>query len=258
MRPQLGVTFAPADYGSHLAKFPEAAFCRVFSPGDWPTWTDPRVAALLTAGVTPFLSCKGYHPTGLRKLLDTMPPSVPLVYLAQHHEPESDTVPEATWAARQLAQYDLVDRHRNRPRARWYTIQTKQWTENHGRSYSTWWCGASDAFGVDAYVNSWGGPAYPDPKTWCQQMLDFAAHVDKPLVLPELGAVQRAGDTDDSGRAAWVQGVLDTLTAAGSCAMAGWWCAPGQNNRDFHLDHGSGVSPAEQTWKNNITKGKTT
>lgn len=255
MKPILGATFAEPDYDSHLARFPRRpAACRVFSAGDaLPAWDDPRVAKLVKAGVTPFLSVKGYNPAKFRKALDSMPGAIPAVIVAHHHEPEGDQalVPAAVWAVRQRALYDMACGHRNRPRIRYVTIQTKQWTENTaGRTYQRYWAGASDAFAVDAYLNSWGSPAsYGDPRQWCARMLDFAATTGKPLWLPELGAVTRPADPTDTGRADWIAGVLDQITRSGLAELAMWWCAKGSTGRDFHLHPpGNTAAPAQQVW----------
>lgn len=267
MRTLLGATFAEADYDTHLRRLPAIHACRVFSSTDrLPGWGDARVRKLAAAGVVPFLSAKGYDPQAFGKALDTLPDDIPLVYLAHHHEPESDAVPAQTWAARQHTLYDMVGGHRNRPRIRYVTIQTKQWTENDRRSYATWWCGASDAFAVDAYANSWGDPAnYPDPAQWTAQMLSFAASVGKPLWLPELGAVSRRGDVSDTGRAEWIAGVLKALNTSGRCDLALWWCATGtvpgglDATRNFHLDRHEteAAAPSLAVWKKNMTRGHT-
>lgn len=276
MRTLLGATFAEPDYDDHLRRFAGLHACRVFSSSDAPPgWGDTRVRKLVAAGVVPFKSAKGYNPKALTKDLDSMPDDVPLAYYAHHHEPEGDGVPARTWAARQHTLYDLVRNHPNRPRVRFVTIQAKQWAENGREPYAAWWCGASDAFAVDAYVNSWGDPArYPDPAPWVAQMASFAKQVGKPLWLPELGAVSRPGDTEDKGRAVWIAGVLNALLASGVCELALWWCAMGTAgspvkglgiNRNFHLDQRgteSGdtrltIAPSEVMWKHFMSRGST-
>lgn len=279
MTMQIGATFAEADYDQHLARLPGIAACRVFSPTDTlPTWEDTRIRKLTAAGVTPFVSVKGFNPQALRHSLDTLPASIPKVILAHHHEPEGDQakVSTSTWLARQRQLYEIVVNHPNRPRVDFVGVQTKQWVENaNDRSYFGYWSGVSDAFCVDAYHNSWGDPnRYADPMQWCARMLDFAARLDVPLWLPEFGAVSRPGDPTDTGRADWLAGVLTVLSNSGLCELAMWWCAQGTAGqslpglgtaRNFHLhqrqtDKGMvtlTLPPSETVLKQFIQKGKT-
>jgi hypothetical protein len=223
----VGLTMAAGEYADHFARFPnEIDAVRVFSSGGPPPWTDSRIQQLKAQGIVPFISHKSYDPAAFRTWLLAMPADLPMVYLAHCHECEADLSAE-TYIAHQRAYWDVVQAlpASIRQRVKYGPIQTKQWTENDGRSYATYDPGIGDFWGVDAYVNTWG-LAYPDAATWLARIRQYDTGGRRKW-LPELGVICMPSDTDDSARAAWIDSVAKILQADRSFQLVLWWATMG-------------------------------
>jgi hypothetical protein len=253
---RVGLTCAAADYASHAATFPRAAFCRIFADegkglpklgrSPWPEWASfkdwPTDAAL-----------NGW--------LDTVTRPTIITY---HHERDNDPGEQAqsktarsAFFARWRHLYDVVCAHRNRPLVQAIPIQTLQWTVARSSpakglvkgdgDWRTWWTGAGDGLAVDAYVDGWAA-RYPDPEKWLALLFEAAEGTGRRLWLPELGSVLLGGDTG-AGRASWIRDVTALLRERG-CAGVAWWCAIGKpgsggETRDFHLTD----QPSADAWR---------
>jgi len=256
---KVGMTVQQSEYAAELAKYEDQGVnidsMRVFFTG-LPSW-DSRITTLNARGIVPFVSWKTHDVNAVRNWLLAMPSSIPLVYLAEFHEAEAD-MSAATYKARQVETWDMITALPTniRSRTRFGPIQTKQWTENGGHSYSEYDPGIGDFWGVDAYVNSWGAQdanSYPDHITWLNKIQTYDTCRDRngnpgpcrKKWLPELGAVSRCQDTNDFGRATWLNRVAQRLEDDTSVQLVLWWDTTGTAGanesclgtvRNFRLD----------------------
>lgn len=256
---KIGMTVQQAEYGSMFAKYEDQGVnidsTRVFFPG-LPSW-DSRISDLNARGIVPFVSWKTHDVNAIHNWLLAMPANIPLVYLAEFHEAEAN-LSATDYKARQVQTWDMIVALPTniRSRTRFGPIQTKQWTENGGHSYSEYDPGIGDFWGVDAYVNSWGGQtstSYPDHITWLNQIQVYNTCRDRngnvgpcrKKWLPELGAVSRCQDTQDFGRATWLNRVMQRLEDDTSVQLVLWWDTTGTaganesclgTQRNFRLD----------------------
>lgn len=258
---KIGMTSHVSEYSAMFAKYEDQGVnidsTRVFFTA-LPTWNDSRITDLNARGIVPFISWKTYDVQAIENWLMAMPSNIPLVYLAHFHEAEAD-MSAATYKARQVALWDMIVALPSniRSRTRFGPIQTKQWTENTaGRSYSTYDPGIGDFWGVDAYVNSWGGQtstSYPDHIAWLNKIQTYDTCRDRngnpgpcrKKWIPELGAVSRCQDTNDFGRATWLNRVAQRLEDDTSVQLVLWWDTTGTaganesclgTQRNFRLD----------------------
>ena len=258
---KIGMTVQASEYAATFAKYEDQGVnidsMRVFSSGGPPPWGDTRITQLNARGIVPFISWKTHDVNATRNWLLAMPSNIPLVYLAEFHEAEAD-MSAATYKARQVETWDMITALPTniRSRTRFGPIQTKQWTENGGHSYSEYDPGIGDFWGVDAYVNSWGGQtstSYPDHISWLAQIQNYDTCRDRnghvgpcrKKWLPELGAVSRCQDTQDFGRAIWLNRVAQRLEDDTSVQLVLWWDTTGTAGanesclgtaRNFRLD----------------------
>lgn len=257
---KIGLTVQQSEYAAAFAKYEDQGVnidsMRVFFTG-LPSW-DSRVTALNARGIVPFISWKTHDVDYVRNWLLNMPSSIPLVYLAEFHEAEAD-MSATTYKARQVETWDMITALPSniRSKTRFGPIQTKQWTENTaGRSYSTYDPGIGDFWGVDAYVNSWGNQdanSYPDHVAWLNKIQTYDTCRDRngnvgpcrKKWIPELGAVSRCQDTNDFGRATWLNRVANRLEQDASVQLVIWWDTTGTaganesclgTQRNFRLD----------------------
>ncbi len=240
---QVGATYDPSEYTTWLPVFPKASVCRVFSANDPVRWTDGRIARLIEAKRVPFVSWKNYNLDLVDQWLDAMPSAdvLPMVYATWMHEPEPKGVNPAEYKKNITAIYNRIQAHANVDRVLFGPVLTRQWTENTaGRNYTMYDPGIGDFIGCDMYANTWENK-YPTPEEFTRY---FGRHVasngkDRPMWVPELGAVKMAGDSDGSQRAKWITEVLAALYEWG-CEVVIWWNdmgTPSANNepRDFRL-----------------------
>lgn len=244
----VGLNVGSDDYLTHFTTFGKTALCRVFAPpgAGMPDWASTALSTL-PPSVTPHASFKDWNDDCAHVLawLDRMP--VPGVWLTYHHEPEGDMDP-SEYRRRWGLLHAAVKSHRNAAKVTLVPIQTLQWTVNTADSKGKgdpflWWAGVDTPYvGMDCYVDSWAS-AYPDPEKFLAPLVRLAAGVGRPFVVPELGAIRLAGDSDGAKRAAWIRKVGAVLRAH-NCRAVSWWCAGGANNRDFHLSD----APSKQAW----------
>lgn len=254
----VGLNAQSTDYPSHFSAFPKTALCRVFGGvgSGIPPWSGDKLS-VLPMSIIPHVSFKDWQDdcAAVKRWLDQMPPSSVLrqVWLTYQHEPEGDMTPQEyrrRWAVLAAA----VAAHPNAARVILVPIQTLQWTVNTAADKGqgdpfTWWAGVGHAAGMDCYVDSWAS-AYPDPARFIAPAVRLAAGVGRPLVVPELGVIRLKGDESGVRRAAWIRAVCQALRLAG-CEAVSWWCAPGANDRDFHLSD----APSAQAWAD-VTVGR--
>lgn len=253
---KLGVTVKAEEYASTFAEYEDQGInldsIRIFSSSGPPPWSDSRIVQANARGIVPFISWKTHDPQAVYNWLVAMPSSIPLVYLAEFHEAEAD-MSAATYKARQIATWNkiLTLPANIRAKTRFGPIQTKQWTENNGRSYAEYDPGIGDFWGVDAYVNSWGSQtstSYPDHIQWLSQIQNYDTCRNgfcRKKWIPELGAVSRCQDTNDYGRATWLNRVAQRLEDDTSVQLVLWWDTDGTAGasesclgtvRNFRLD----------------------
>lgn len=258
---KIGMTVQASEYAAEFAKYEDQGVnidsMRVFSSGLPPAWNDTRITQLNARGIVPFISWKTYDVNYTRNWLLSMPSNIPLVYLAHFHEAEAN-MSATTYKARHVALWDMIVALPSniRSKTRFGPIQTKQWTENGGHSYSEYDPGIGDFWGVDAYVNSWGSQtstSYPDHISWLSQIQNYNTCRDRngnpgpcrKKWIPELGAVSRCQDTQDFGRATWLNRVAQRLEDDTSVQLVIWWDTTGTAGanesclgtaRNFRLD----------------------
>lgn len=251
---KIGMTVQQSEYSAMFAKYEDQGVnvdsTRVFFTG-LPSW-DSRITTLNARGIVPFVSWKTHDVGYVRDWLLAMPSNIPLVYLAEFHEAEAD-MSAATYKARQIETWNMIVALPSniRSRTRFGPIQTKQWTENGGHSYAEYDPGVGDFWGVDAYVNSWGAQdanSYPDHIQWLSQIQLYDTCRNgycRKKWIPELGAVSRCQDTQDFGRATWLNRVAQRLEDDTSVQLVLWWDTTGTAGanesclgtaRNFRLD----------------------
>lgn len=200
----IGATWQPSEYTTRQPHYPKSEVIRIFVPAGsgCPSWSDSRVTFALSHGIIPFVSFKDYNTTCVVNW--TNQAAGRKSYITWFHEGEANMTAD-TWKTRQNAMWNamrLLPNHTN-GLTKYMSVATRQWTENNGRLYDTYWCGCGDYFAVDAYVNSWES-SYPTGAVFMSKMLAFAKKVGKPLFLPELGAQRKPSDTTGQGRKNWL------------------------------------------------------
>lgn len=251
---KIGMTVQASEYAEMFSKYEDQGVnvdsTRVFFTG-LPSW-DSRITQLNARGIVPFVSWKTHDVNAVKNWLLAMPSNIPLVYLAEFHEAEAD-MSAATYKARQIETWNMIVALPSniRSRTRFGPIQTKQWTENGGHSYAEYDPRIGDFWAVDAYVNSWGGQtdtSYPDHIQWLSQIQLYDTCTNgycRKKWIPELGAVSRCQDTQDFGRAIWLNRVAQRLEDDTSVQLVLWWDTTGTaganesclgTTRNFRLD----------------------
>lgn len=216
-----------------------------------PSWTDPRIVYCQQVGAYPFLSskCDG-DATKIQGLYDyfaAMPTSIindpnVLVYFTEHHEPEKEYVAAngntiAGGAAAYIADYKAVWNKLAtlpapiRAKIKMGPALTKQWTEVASKgnfNYQNFDPGVlfREFKGYDVYVDSGSlatsGSVYPVPATFLQYIKADNAGGQLKLMV-EFGAINKIGDDDGSGRAAWLQACYDEMRAWADFGGMIWW-----------------------------------
>lgn len=270
---QVGMTPDPTEYSRMFSMYGSAPdVVRVFSSNQPPPWSDSRIQQLKQRGITPFISWKTYDPAYFNTWIRQLPADIPQVLLTHHHEPEGD-IDAGTFKARQVALWNVVQGlpASLRTKVRYGAVLTRQWTENTaGRSYATYDPGIGDFLGNDMYVNSWDS-TYPSPSAFMSKWLAYNTGTRR-KVIPELGAVSLPSDSNDAGRAAFINGVmsiLETSSAAANIRLVIWWddqgtsggSVPGlgtERNFRLHQKYLNGttytVQPSVTAWKNAMAR----
>ena len=248
--PVVGSTWDPAQMSTRQPHYPAAEISRVFfTATQCPSWSDSRLVYMQAHNIIPFISMKNYNISCLVSFINAKPANVPAVWTTYYHEGEANMA-AATWKSRQNAMWNAVKvlpNHLNGT-AKYMSVQTRQWTENNGRSYGTYWCGCGDYFAVDMYVNSWEN-AYPNVNTFFSQSLNFAISKGYHVFYPELGAIRMPSDPTGTGRAAFITGSGAKIHNNEPIVGAIWWDDLGSGGREFSLNQGSNYStPEENAW----------
>ena len=252
----VGVTAAAENLSSVLGKYPRSKVTRIFfGSGETLRWSDSRITLLRSKGMIPFVSVKDDNPSAAKQFVDAIPANVPVLYMTYMHEPEQgrDALSASTFKSRFCNFYKTIKTSTKASRVKVVSLQTRQWTENGGHSYSTYYPGndCTDAFGVDAYADSWRS-GYPDPANFLSKMTTFARSVRKPLVLAELGAARLSNDPTDVKRATWIRGVGAKLRTDGT-QMVIWWHEMGTGDVNFRLNQiGDWNDPCVGAWRTMI------
>lgn len=252
----VGSTWKPEEMSTRQPHYPTVEVSRVFFTGtQCPSWSDSRIQYMLAHNIIPFVSMKLYDTSCLVNFINSQPSNAPWVITTYYHEGEAN-MDAATWKTRQNAMWNAVKNLPNHlnGRAKYTSVQTRQWTENNGRSYGTYWCGCGDYFSVDMYVNSWTG-VYPNASTFISQSLNFANSIGYYMFYPELGSIRMPSDTTGSGRAAWINSMGSAMYNSGKILGVIWWDALGTpasdgTPRDFSLNSGTNYStPEANAWR---------
>lgn len=254
--PIVGVTAAAENLPTVLGKYPRSKVTRIFfGKGEAPRWSDSGLAILRTKGMIPFVSLKDYNPTAAKQFVDSMPADVPVLYLTYMHEPEQgdDKLSASTYKSRFCKFYRAIKSSTKASRVKGFSVQTRQWTENGGHSYGTYYPGndCTDGFGVDMYADSWRDE-YPNPASFLSKVTTFARSVGKPLVIAELGAARLSNDPTDAKRAAWIK-AIGIQVRASAAQIVIWWHELGKGKVNFRLNQiGGWNDPCVREWRNVI------
>lgn len=216
----------------HVQLYPGVGYTRVFSAAGVPPLGQQVMARAIGHGLLVHVSWKTHDVVAFQAWMDSLPAGL-VVWATLHHEPEGDLDPDlfrAQWQQLRRAR----DQHPKADQVVLVAIHTLYWSRHRG-DWHQWWptmpdgSPCPDRMGWDCYNDA--GKPYEDPAVLLALPIAAAREVGVPLVIPELGATLAAG----GGRAAWVQGCLQVLGAAGATAVS-WWCGVGSNGLSYHLD----------------------
>lgn len=248
-------------------KFPHSRLTKVFFPpgsGIRP-WTGLWYTTL-PAGIAPHVCFKDWADdtsasAAVTDFLDNMPPALtaaPLIpelgismALSWWQEPEDAfTGGAAEFKRRYSVLYPLVKAHPNGHFVAVMACQKYYWTRYvNGGDWSTWFpAGNVDYAAADTYNSTFTG-VYEDPDSFLAPLITFRDFAGLPLWLPELGAALVSGDTDGTGRAAWITALMPRIVATG-CVAASWWDAPGTV-----ADESLNDTPSIDAWASAIATG---
>jgi hypothetical protein len=249
----IGSTWKPELISTKQPHYPGVEISRIFfQAGQTFSWNDSRIQYLKTHGIIPFVSIKDYSVSKMQTIVNTLPADIPKAYVTYCHECDTSQT-ASTFKSQQQAMWNGVKNLTNHVngRVKYMSIQTRQFTENNGRSYSTYWCGCGDYFAVDMYVNSWEN-AYPAPSTFFSKTLAFGQSIGYGVFYPELGAIRMPFDSTGSARAAWINGSVAVMHQYPRLLGAIWWDALGTGGRVFDLDNGTTNynTPEATAWRN--------
>lgn len=182
--------------------------------------------------------------------------------LCWRHEGEPDCIaadiPVREWRRRHQLAYRTIRQHPNGRRVGYVPIQTGTWTEARSAKGKvkgdfdplSWWPGAGDYAGYDAYnlsdtAGAGDAGMYRDPAEFLTVPALLAAGSGRRLFLPELGVIRQGSPADDgTHRAAWIRAVVAELRTQGAAGVA-WWDAMGTGGRDFRLTD----EPSRLAWR---------
>ncbi len=254
----VGSTYKPSELESKLDQWDDAALgaghgveiSRIFfGAGQAFSWNDPRIQTLKRHGVTPFISFKDYDLNLVKTITITIPSDIHFAFVTYCHECDRD-LGASTFKTRELNMWNAMKglgNHLN-GRVKYMSVLTRQWIENNGYSYSTYWCGCGDFLGVDMYANSWQS-TYPDPTAFTKPSMDFATSVGIRLFYPELGAIKLPSDPNDTGRAAWMKAVAAKMKSFSLGRGVIWWDAIGTPASDGTPRHFELSGASATAWR---------
>ncbi len=261
---RVGLNIDPAQLPGTLTTFPGISSCRVFGPAGRgiPAWAGPTMAALISAGISPWVSFKDWPSNAqalaaVRAWMDMMPAAVSSAMLTYHHEPEGDILP-ADYRARWVQLAAAVRAHPNAAKIKLVPIHTlyparhkifDRYTNDWTKWLGVWqqWA-PTDAAG--RYLGDWMGwdcyqeiaaTDYEDPAAFFRIPIGAAHQAGVPLAVPELGAIRTVTDPTGTGRAAWIAACLTMLHSSGTAAV-NWWQSTGTNGLDYRLTDPAGAS----------------
>jgi len=250
---RIGATLDKTTLDNWKPRLLKNRWMRIFPDSDKlpPDWTDSRFVYCQATGAHPFISTKIDGDAGktqeLYDFLMTMPSWIKddpnmLLWYVEHHEPEKEYVAangnsNTAGGAAFIADYKVVWNKLAtlpvaiRSKIRMGIALTKQWTEVASKgnfNYQTFDPGPTfrEFKGYDVYVDSTSlstsSSVYPSPATFLQYIkADNSGGQIK--VMVEFGAINKIGDDDGSGRAAWIQSCYDEMASWSDFGGFIWW-----------------------------------
>lgn len=249
---RIGATLDATKLDDWKLRLKKNGWMRIFPNSDKlpPDWEDARFAYCRAVGAHPFVSSKIDGDAAKAQTIYDWFAAMPswlkddptfLIWYVEHHEPEKEYVAakgsNAAGGAAYITDYKLVWNKLAtlpagiRAKIRMGPALTKQWTEVSSKgnfNYQTFDPGTAfrEFKGYDAYVDSnalaTSGSVYPTPASWLQYIKADNAG-GQPKVLVEFGAINKIGDDDGSGRAAWIQGCYDEMKTWTDFGGFLWW-----------------------------------
>jgi hypothetical protein len=250
---RIGFHPTPAEYGTWLPKLPTPWFTRVFNPPGkgLPAWGGTAVTGL-PAGTIRHISFKDrVSPAAITEFLDSIPASVPAVWLTWHHEGDID------WAS-DVAGYTnywkllraVVDGHQAGPKVTLVNVHT-QYASRYKRQAMDW---RQFMLPDVADVDSWdcyrpvSPNVYEAPETLLGLALAARQEFGVRLHITEYGTHPTSWDSDGTGQATWYRESCEVMAAA-SVEAVGFWC-----NADGPLEYRPTKPAVLNEWKNLMTK----
>lgn len=226
---------------------------RIFPDSDKlpPDWGDTRFGYCEETGAHPFISTKidgdAAKTQALYDWLLLMPawlkddPDM-LLWYVEHHEPEKEYFAangndRVVAGAAYVVDYKVVWNKLAtlpspiRDKIRMGPALTKQWTESASKGnfdYQNFDPGPTfrEFKGYDCYVDSGdlntSGEVYPTPSSFLQYIEADDAD-GQPKIMVEFGCINKIGDDDGSGRAAWLQACYDEMITWVGFGGLIWW-----------------------------------
>lgn len=258
--PRLRIGFhpTPAEYGVWFPRLPQPWFTRVFIPAGsgLKPWGGPAIAGL-PAGTIPHISFKDRVPAAtIRAFLDSIPATVPQVWLTWHHEGDID------WAA-DVAGYvnywkllrAAVDAHPARPKITLINVHT-QYPSRVKRQAMDW---RRFMLPDVADVDSWdcyrpdAVDAYEAPEVLLGLPLAAKREFGVRTHITEYGThpVKGSWDADGTWQALWYQESCALMRREGVEAV-GFWC-----NVDGALEYRPTKAKVLEVWRSLISQYNT-
>jgi hypothetical protein len=225
---RVGLHPTPAEYGTWLPRLPTPWFTRVFNPPGkgLPPWGGKAVMDLPEQTIRHVSFKDRVPPAGIRAFLDSIPVSVPAVWLTWFHEGDIDWAHDVAgytnyWRMLRAA----CDDHPNRPKVTLVNVHT-QYASRLKRSAFNWRAfmlpDVADVDGWDCYR-----PQTPDvyeaPEALLGLPLTARREFSVRVHITEFGTHPASWDTDGAAQAQWYRESLAVMAAAGVEAV-GLWC----------------------------------
>lgn len=225
---RIGFHPTPADYTTWLPKLPAPWFTRVFyAPGKGlPAWGGQAVTGLPASTIRHISFKDRVSPAAITAFADSIPDSVPQVWLTWYHEGDINWAKDvAGYANYWKLLRTTLDDHPNRPKITLINVHT-QYASRFKRREMAW----RDFMIPDvADVDAWDcyRPAtpdiYEDPATLLGLPLAAQREFGVRLHITEFGTHPTSWDTDGAAQAVWYREACRTMAAAGVEAV-GFWC----------------------------------
>lgn len=226
---RIGFHPTPAEYTTWLAKLPTPWFTRVFFPPGkgLPKWLASSAVTGLPAGTIRHISFKDrVAPATITAFLDSIPATVPEVWLTWDHEGDIDWAGDvAGYTNYWKLLHAAVDAHPARPKVTLINVHT-QYASRYKRQSMDW---RRFMLPDVADVDSWdcyrpeSPDVYEDPATLLGLPLAAQREFGVRTHVTEYGTHPTSWDTDGTAQATWYRESCEVMSAAGVEAV-GLWC----------------------------------